>query len=146
MKRRSRCGKTRGFPVLSSHFSPGLAPQVGQRTLFTCLRVGFLAFIAVMMRQSGEIRWSILNSDFRSLCCHAKCCHAKPPLTESLKNAWPVPAPGLAVHAPGTEFVGAASRPAAAIAGSEGRISECRSSDRHLERSVRRRGGDIDFP
>ena len=31
-KRRSRCGSVRGIPVLSSHFSPGLAPHVEQRT------------------------------------------------------------------------------------------------------------------
>src|SRR5439155_9568326 len=30
-KRRSRWGVLRGWPVLSSHFSPGFAPQVGQR-------------------------------------------------------------------------------------------------------------------
>jgi len=38
-KRRSRCGSVRGSPVLNSHFSPGLAPQVGQRTAKagTCL-------------------------------------------------------------------------------------------------------------
>ena len=28
---RSRCGVVRSCPVLSSHFSPGAAPQVGQR-------------------------------------------------------------------------------------------------------------------
>jgi hypothetical protein len=31
-----RCGVFRGWPVLSSHFSPGLAPQVRQRI---CSRV-----------------------------------------------------------------------------------------------------------
>jgi hypothetical protein len=30
-KRRSRCGVLRGWPVPSSHFSPGFAPHVGQR-------------------------------------------------------------------------------------------------------------------
>jgi hypothetical protein len=30
--RRSRWGSVRGWPVLSSHFSPGFAPHVGQRT------------------------------------------------------------------------------------------------------------------
>ena len=29
-KRRSRCDVFRGRPVVSSHFSPGFAPQVGQ--------------------------------------------------------------------------------------------------------------------
>jgi hypothetical protein len=33
--------------VLSSHFSPGPARQVGQRTASTFLRVGFLAFMVV---------------------------------------------------------------------------------------------------
>src|ERR1700741_4680763 len=31
-KRRSLCGSVRGSPVRSSHFSFGLAPEVGQRT------------------------------------------------------------------------------------------------------------------
>lgn len=31
-KRRFRCGVFRGWPVLSSHFSPGFAPHVGQWT------------------------------------------------------------------------------------------------------------------
>jgi hypothetical protein len=35
------------LPVLSSHFSPGTAPRVGQSTACTCLRVGFFAFIVV---------------------------------------------------------------------------------------------------
>jgi hypothetical protein len=34
--RRSRCGSLRGWPVLSWHFSPGWAPQVGQVTARTC--------------------------------------------------------------------------------------------------------------
>ena len=37
----------RGCPVVSSHFSPGPAPHVGQRTASTCLRVGFLAVMAI---------------------------------------------------------------------------------------------------
>jgi hypothetical protein len=32
VNRRSRCGSVRGLPVPSSHFRPGAAPQVGQRT------------------------------------------------------------------------------------------------------------------
>jgi len=31
-KRRVGCGSVRGSPLLSSHLSRGLAPQVGQRT------------------------------------------------------------------------------------------------------------------
>ena len=42
-KRRSRCGLVRGRPVLSSHFSPGFAPHVGQRTAKVSF---FLTFIA----------------------------------------------------------------------------------------------------
>src|ERR1700722_136796 len=45
--RRSRCGSVRGCPVVSSHFLPGPAPHVGQRTACTCLRLGFLAFTVV---------------------------------------------------------------------------------------------------
>jgi hypothetical protein len=33
--------------VVSSHFWPGRAPHVGQRTACTCLRLGFLAFTVV---------------------------------------------------------------------------------------------------
>jgi hypothetical protein len=51
--RRSRCGSVRGCPVVSSHFSPGPAPHVGQRTACTCLRLGFLAFTVVY---DAEIR------------------------------------------------------------------------------------------
>jgi len=36
INRRSRCGSVRGWPVLSSQFSPGAAPQVGQGTASTC--------------------------------------------------------------------------------------------------------------
>jgi hypothetical protein len=31
INRRSRCGAVRGWPVFNWHFSPGAAPQVGQR-------------------------------------------------------------------------------------------------------------------
>jgi len=41
-RRRSRCGSVRGWPVLSSHFSPTLAPHVGQRTASTCFGVAFI--------------------------------------------------------------------------------------------------------
>jgi hypothetical protein len=42
-KRRSRCGSVRGWPVVSSHLSPGFAPQVGQRTAWVCFCVTFMA-------------------------------------------------------------------------------------------------------
>lgn len=43
VSRRSRCGLVRGKPVLSSHLSPGLAPQVMQRTANAC---SFLTFMS----------------------------------------------------------------------------------------------------
>jgi hypothetical protein len=49
--RRSRCGAVRGWPVLSSHFSPGLAPQVGHRTA----RIGsFGAFMTASCTPARE--------------------------------------------------------------------------------------------
>jgi len=42
-ERRSRWGSVRGNPVLSSHFSPGFAPQVGQRTAKACFCFVFMA-------------------------------------------------------------------------------------------------------
>src|SRR5580658_6529507 len=39
--RLSRCGLVRGWPVLSSHFSFGAAPHVGQETASICLGLGF---------------------------------------------------------------------------------------------------------
>jgi hypothetical protein len=44
-KRRSRCGSVRSLPVLSSHFFPGLAPQVGQRIARACFCVTFTGYI-----------------------------------------------------------------------------------------------------
>jgi hypothetical protein len=41
-KRRSRCGLVRGRPVLSSHFSPGFAPHVGQRTASASFVLAFI--------------------------------------------------------------------------------------------------------
>ena len=48
-KRRSGCGSVRGWPLVSSHFSPGAAPQVGQRT------------VSIFFR---------LSCVFKSRCCH----------------------------------------------------------------------------
>ena len=39
IKRRSRCGPLRAWPVLSWHFSPGAAPHVGQVTASICCGV-----------------------------------------------------------------------------------------------------------
>jgi hypothetical protein len=46
INRRSRCGSVRGSPVVSLHFSPGAAPQVGQRTASIFFEVSsfFIAF------------------------------------------------------------------------------------------------------
>jgi len=41
-KHRAGCGSVRGSPVLSSHFSRGLAPQVGQRTAKACFFSAFM--------------------------------------------------------------------------------------------------------
>jgi hypothetical protein len=46
IKRLSRWGFVRGNPVLNSHFSPGPAPQVGQRMASIFLAVIFVAFMA----------------------------------------------------------------------------------------------------
>jgi hypothetical protein len=43
INRRSRCGFVRGRPVLSSHFSPGFAPHVGQRTARASFCFAFIA-------------------------------------------------------------------------------------------------------
>lgn len=43
IERRSRWGLVRGNPVLSSHFSPGLAPQVGQRMANASFGSAFIA-------------------------------------------------------------------------------------------------------
>src|SRR5437588_8870151 len=51
-RRRSRWGSVRGCPVLSSHFSPGLAPQVGQRTAKAGIRFVFMATYCNAARQS----------------------------------------------------------------------------------------------
>ena len=47
-KRRSRCGVFRGWPVLSSHFSPGFVPQGGHRTANICF--GLLFTVAPLCR------------------------------------------------------------------------------------------------
>jgi hypothetical protein len=57
---RSRCGSARGWPVLSSHCSPGAAPQVGQKTARICFGLGsFLVEMIVLRIHFHE--WSILN-------------------------------------------------------------------------------------
>src|SRR5581483_7205741 len=56
-RRRSRWGSVRGCPVLSSHFSPGLAPQVGHRVANTCFSVAVINRYCVLARIE---RWSIV--------------------------------------------------------------------------------------
>ena len=54
---RCRCGSVRGWPVLSSHFFPGLAPQTGQRTAKACFSVVFIATdCASDSHKSGQFR------------------------------------------------------------------------------------------
>ena len=60
-RRLSRWGSVRGCPVLSSHFSPGLAPQVGHRTASACFSV--TCFMVCVFLDEG---WSILTSAFPS--------------------------------------------------------------------------------
>jgi hypothetical protein len=57
-KRRSRCGSVRGSPALSSHFSPGFAPQVGQRTAKASFSV---AFMATQCAGCSPTSWSIVT-------------------------------------------------------------------------------------
>jgi len=55
IRRRSRCGLVRGSPVLSSHFSPGFAPQVGQRTTRASFSLAFMATrCAIAGQQNGQ--------------------------------------------------------------------------------------------
>jgi hypothetical protein len=49
---RSRCGLVRGWPVLSSHFSPGAAPQVGHRT--ASIWLGLSSFVTQPPRPKGS--------------------------------------------------------------------------------------------
>jgi hypothetical protein len=53
---RAGCGSVRGSPVFSSHFSPGLAPQVGHRAIRA---VSFSAFITpsctVAWHKAGQL-------------------------------------------------------------------------------------------
>jgi hypothetical protein len=53
--RRSRWGSVRGSPVLSSHFSPGFAPQVGQRIDRTFFLVTFItAYCTGWQEETGH--------------------------------------------------------------------------------------------
>jgi hypothetical protein len=57
---RSRCGSARGWPVLSSHCSPGAAPQVGQKTARICFGLGSFFMEMIVFRIHFHVR-SILN-------------------------------------------------------------------------------------
>ncbi len=59
VRRRSRWGSVRGWPVLSSHLSPGLAPQVAQDTANTRLCV---IFMTVLIPRFSDGRCSIWDS------------------------------------------------------------------------------------
>src|ERR1700739_3993642 len=55
VRRRSRCGSVRGNPVLSSHFSPGFAPHVGQRTASASFWVTFMPTTCTVTRpENGQ--------------------------------------------------------------------------------------------
>ena len=56
-KRRSLCESVRGRPVLSSHFSPGFAPHVGQRIAEASFCV---VFISITMPGCSQTKWSIV--------------------------------------------------------------------------------------
>ena len=60
INRRSRCGSVRGSPVLNSHFSPGSAPQVGQRTARICFGLSSF-FMAKRVSENTYVERSILN-------------------------------------------------------------------------------------
>ena len=62
INRRSRCDSVRGWPVVSSHFSPGAAPQVGQRTASACFRLSSFFMAGEIVPQNQVQEWSILNS------------------------------------------------------------------------------------
>jgi len=51
INRQSRCGLVRGWPVASSHFSPGLAPQVGQWLASTCFALSSFFMAKKIMPQ-----------------------------------------------------------------------------------------------
>jgi hypothetical protein len=59
INRRSRCGSVRGWPVVSSHFSPGAAPQVGQRMASICfvLRLPFAMEIFLQNLCAGMLNF-----------------------------------------------------------------------------------------
>jgi hypothetical protein len=60
INRRLRCGFIRGCPVLSSHFCPGPAPQVGHRMASTCF--GLSCFlIKTSMPQKSDLLTSVGN-------------------------------------------------------------------------------------
>jgi hypothetical protein len=51
--------------VVSSHFWPGPAPHVGQRTACTCLRLGFLVFTVVYDAKTRSKKMWRIQSDSR---------------------------------------------------------------------------------
>ena len=60
INRRSRCGSVRGSPVLNSHFSPGSAPQVGQRTARICFGLSSF-FMATKLSENTRVVCLIPN-------------------------------------------------------------------------------------
>lgn len=88
----ARCGAVRGWPVLSAHFRPRAAPQVGQRTVRARSGLRFLSWAMKTILQKPLIRMvnfgrSILNTGevdncpnvypppaFGSACAKPSCC------------------------------------------------------------------------
>jgi hypothetical protein len=58
--RRSLCGSVRGWPLLSSHFSPGAAPQVGHLTVSIRSKFGFVFMARGSYTKPPRQEWSIL--------------------------------------------------------------------------------------
>ncbi len=60
--RRSRCGSVRGCPLVSSHFSPGAAPQVEHWTASASSRLSFFSHGRKIMPYNATQNCSILHS------------------------------------------------------------------------------------
>ena len=70
INRRSRCDSKRGWPVVSSHFSPAATPQVGQGTASICfgLSSAFMAerYCPKPMYRNGQSR-TVMASTYRGV-------------------------------------------------------------------------------
>jgi hypothetical protein len=74
MNRRSRCELVRGWPVLSSHFSPEAAPHVGQGTASVSVRLSSSAFlVSAALSPSAYVDVSISRTGPYLHDCRAAC-------------------------------------------------------------------------